>query len=61
MSLSGETKKTVALLLAAWPVVVGMGWLIGRVSDTHWPASALAIGWLGVLFVFLSRSADHRN
>jgi hypothetical protein len=56
MSLSGETKKTVALLLAVWPVMIGAGWLAGQVSGTQWPMSAMALGWLAVLFGVLSKS-----
>lgn len=48
-SLAGSKNQLFALLFA-WPLAVLIGWLLARVTHTDWPAAAMPIAWLGVLF-----------
>lgn len=68
MSLPAESKTKILVLLLAWPGAVLVGWLVARLTHTHWPIGVVPIAWLGVLFFTLrgyvqeseDDSADYR-
>ena len=61
MSRLAASKNQLLALLFAWPLSVLIGWGIARLTHTDWPAAALPIAWLAVLFFVLRRYASNES